>query len=1056
MLPGTPHAQSSGGPVLKHYQLDLEGVYSIWDFVQDDRGIIWMAAEDWLVQYDGHSFKRTLWLKPLCLGRTAQGQIFVGGLEEIGYLTTAKNGAVKFQSLRKLASDSSLVRQIRKVFVTPHKVFFSGLYGVFEYDLQQKTMRTYAQPANGGNYRSGFTIGDSLFVHDTNKGLMLISNGTVTLAPHGDYFKGDAVFCAIDWNPKGGKNKIIGWKQLTNYWPSSVSAPTRATFYNGSIIETQSAYALAAMDQKYLFVVYSDNNKGAGIYDANGQNSYQLNDSLRLPAGLNMVGAFTDQQKNFWGGYFYTSGGTITKLEHGKDIHLWSPENGFTSGILSLTSHQGKLYAGTNAGLYVMEGEQLRHVGTNRDEIEGVVSFTLPGVNKLIVATYAGIEELNGEKLTTIVPAVAEHFFLLQSKRNPRRIIASGVTKTISLLYKDGHWMNEGAIEGLNHHGDKMLEEPDGTLWLNQYDFYAGYVRVEMRDDDITHPKSIQVFSTKDGLEEHTGSAFMINNELLIGTNKGIRVFDRQQHNFKPWYGLGRRYALEKEVANVSAISAQDYYIIPFDNPSKIEQLTIKSPGDTVTFSNAFRRIPGNHSIYTTWLNTNDNTLWIGGTGGLTKYDARFDVKDYSQSFSCVIRTIKTNGDSILFTEGLSPADLPQNESLPYNLNGLTFEFAAPFFDREDQTLYSYQLEGVDREWSSWEKVYYKEYTNIPEGTYTFNVKAKNIYNKESSLATYTFSILPPWYRSWWAFSLYAVISGLIFFGLVRLRTHTLNQRQVELSKIVQQQTEELQKNNTELQKTNETLLVAQRQLVTSEKMASLGQLTAGIAHEINNPINFISGGVQALSELHQEILDHRKEFTVDQLEERRQEINELTDAITNGVHRTAGIIKSLREFSSPVDTIGAGASASLEESIENSLVLVHTKIKHNKVNVVREFSSIAPARANSSQLSQVLVNLIDNAVHAVCQRATDRQIRVATRQEGDTVVAIISDNGPGIPPENQTKIFEPFFTTKEVGTGTGLGLFICYSIIKRHDGSISFTTSSAGTEFVVRLPKAI
>ena len=177
--------------------------------------------------------------------------------------------------------------------------------------------------------------------------------------------------------------------------------------------------------------------------------------------------------------------------------------------------------------------------------------------------------------------------------------------------------------------------------------------------------------------------------------------------------------------------------------------------------------------------------------------------------------------------------------SIPYKNNAVRFEYAAPFFDQENKTQYQTWLEPFEPAWSDYWYNYYKEYTNLPEGKYTFHVRAKNIYRKVSEEAIYTFTVQPPWYRSWWAYVLYVIAVLGVLWLIIRWRVGVLNKEKILLENKVAVRTRELQLEKNKVESTLITLTSTQAQLIQSEKMASLGELTAGIAHEIQKSVKF-------------------------------------------------------------------------------------------------------------------------------------------------------------------------------------------------------------------------
>lgn len=297
----------------------------------------------------------------------------------------------------------------------------------------------------------------------------------------------------------------------------------------------------------------------------------------------------------------------------------------------------------------------------------------------------------------------------------------------------------------------------------------------------------------------------------------------------------------------------------------------------------------------------------------------------------------------------------------------------------------------------------------------------------------------------------------------VRERTAQVMKQKQEIEEI----NKELQRQKEELQKTLENLKQAQSQLVQSEKMASLGQLVAGIAHEINNPVNFISAGVDSLStnlEEIRQVLDIYHKVTSANVKEKLKEIeelkvkveykeaireiNKLIESIKNGTNRTTEIVRGLRTFSRLDEDILK--MADIHEGLDSTLILLHNKYK-NRIEIIRNYGNIPLIECYPGQLNQVFMNILSNAVDAIDEKGT---ITISTSISDRFIQVSIKDTGQGIPENIREKIFDPFFTTKGVGKGTGLGLSITQSIIEKHKGSINVKSEKEkGTEFIITLP---
>ncbi len=276
----------------------------------------------------------------------------------------------------------------------------------------------------------------------------------------------------------------------------------------------------------------------------------------------------------------------------------------------------------------------------------------------------------------------------------------------------------------------------------------------------------------------------------------------------------------------------------------------------------------------------------------------------------------------------------------------------------------------------------------------------------------------------------------------------------------------------TEEKLAQEELRQTQTRLLQADKMASLGQLTAGVAHEINNPVNFIYSGIGGLRKnldglmqiVNQyESVQTAEEFTTVKLrldalkkeldwDEMLEDIEGLMTAIREGAERTAEIVQSLQTFSRIEQS--EMQLADIHEGLNSTLTILNKQIKDN-ISIIKDYDPNIPRIAcYPGQLNQVFLNILINAIQAIGDRQGD--IRIVTRKESGCLSILLEDNGPGIPAEIQSRIFEPFFTTKTVGQGTGLGLSISYGIIEKHYGKIDLTSEEGkGTAFRIWLPLA-
>jgi signal transduction histidine kinase len=284
----------------------------------------------------------------------------------------------------------------------------------------------------------------------------------------------------------------------------------------------------------------------------------------------------------------------------------------------------------------------------------------------------------------------------------------------------------------------------------------------------------------------------------------------------------------------------------------------------------------------------------------------------------------------------------------------------------------------------------------------------------------------------------------------LREKLRSTEEVNLDLERAVQMRTADLARKNRELAEANDKLRSAQAQLVRSEKLASIGQLVAGIAHEINNPVNAIVNTVGPLEEAVAEI----DSADPTARSEAAKDMREMVRVVQRGAQRTKAIVTALHNYSRTDDE--SIVEFDVDRSIDDSLELLRHLLKQN-VTVDKRYGNVGRVRGHAGQINQVFMNLLTNAAQALAGR-NGATITIETRGERDgEIEVVIRDNGPGITPEVLPRIWDPFFTTKEVGEGTGLGLSIVHELVERHGGTITCDTKvGEGTTFTVKLPRQI
>jgi len=399
---------------------------------------------------------------------------------------------------------------------------------------------------------------------------------------------------------------------------------------------------------------------------------------------------------------------------------------------------------------------------------------------------------------------------------------------------------------------------------------------------------------------------------------------------------------------------------------------------------------------------------------------------------------------------------VPQDLVLPYDHNNISFDFNAVETGKNFLVEYQYQLEGYDKQWNHPGDISSVSYGNIYEGKYRFLVKAKNPEGIWSEPVIYNFEVLPPWWRTWWAYALYAIsfLWALKLFSTYRERSLRKEKENLEL---------QVHHRTQLLEDTIITLKNTQSQLIQSEKMASLGELTAGIAHEIQNPLNFVNN----FSEINKDLLDDMhleiEKGNIVEIRDIARDILQNTEKITHHGKRADSIVKSMLLHSRT--STGHSEPTDINKLANEYLKLAqHVIIGKEKDFQPRTQTSFDPAIETINiipqEIGRLLLNLMNNAFWAVSEKYKLGEkdfipmVAVSTKKLSDKIELRVKDNGMGIPEKTMEKIFQPFFTTKPAGQGTGLGLSLSYDIVKAHNGSLHVdSVEGKYTEFIVTLP---
>ena len=573
---------------------------------------------------------------------------------------------------------------------------------------------------------------------------------------------------------------------------------------------------------------------------------------------------------------------------------------------------------------------------------------------------------------------------------------------------------------------------------------------------------TIKYLREKEGLCSNTvWEIGMINNrELWIGTAKGISIVDTYKNtitNITSKEGLIPESIFSTVERDGKIYAGSENGVIVISRPDTTQGAMNKD--NKWNFVNYGKRegFPFNDYNQNTILATKNRQVWLGVTPMLSII-TQIPAADTAAA-NVYITGISIMDQPSSWSNNAPPFNIPVRLELPFDQNSINFSYSNNNIKGRVKIAYRYILEGADTEWSDvTSKPLTKNYYNLSPGKYKFRVYSKGFNGVWSKPAEMSFTILPPWWKTWWAYFIYS----LLFIASVFTLNHYLKQRVVRIERAKAQKKELA--HAKEIEEAYKELQATQSQLIQSEKMASLGELTAGIAHEIQNPLNFVNNFSDVNTELIDELEQEMNKGNYDEVKTIAKDIKENERKINHHGKRADAIVKGMLQHSRSSTGIKepANINALADEYFRLAYHGLRAKDKSFNATMKTDFDkSIGNINILPQDIGRVILNLINNAFYAVTEKMNthgngyEPTVWVSTKKSGEKVMISVKDNGNGIPPKALDKIFQPFYTTKPAGKGTGLGLSMSYEIItKVHGGEIKVDTHEGeGAEFTIILP---
>ena len=497
----------------------------------------------------------------------------------------------------------------------------------------------------------------------------------------------------------------------------------------------------------------------------------------------------------------------IARVEAAGPFSTFDADRGLESTVSKIKRHRGVLYAATNVGISYLDApagtfkpvnmpvtQSWDLLAIDHQNFTKLSKFSKVGDGQLLAATNDGVYAVNGDQAAFVRRSISKDFdaFVFHRSRQDSQRVFVGLSDGLTALrFENGAWRDEGRAPGIQDFIRTLVETEDGKLWAGTD--ATGVLRLTFPRNGAKIWQGVQVerFDPEKGLPEGYAGIYEINGVPYFSTLDNIYRFD----------AASQRFVADSTFNVVSSHGNQESRFLKEDKMGRVwvglgrepALGTRQSDGSYQWLKAPFRRF--SDEILQTVYSEENGLVWFGTASGLIRYHSNREM-NYAVDYPALVRRVLVGEDSLIFggtlpviaSEAKQSPDsaqsfrrllrrsAPRNDiiELPYALNNLRFAYSASAYEDASRLQFQTWLEGFDDHWSNWNNNTEKEYTNLPQGDYHFRVRAKNIYEHASQEAMYSFSILPPWWRTWWAYGGYAVIFGLLVFAVDRVQRRRL------------------------------------------------------------------------------------------------------------------------------------------------------------------------------------------------------------------------------------------------------------------------------------------
>nr|WP_295924467.1 response regulator [uncultured Dyadobacter sp.] len=1007
-------------PFITNYATDeYKAAFQNWALVQGDQGVMYAANNSGVLEYDGTSWQLipTTEGNPVrSLAKDSRGRIYVGGSGEVGYLAANGQNKMVFHSLKsKLNRADWNFGNIWFTFAGKGSVYFvcdlhilefvNGKFKVWKSDI--------------GVLGFAWLIHGTLYVSASEKGLLKKEKDALKLVEGGEAFKGIGLTGLLPYD--GEKLLAVGLDKEFFIYDGSKLGPFMK---DGQRVKIRDAvyHGLQLRNGDYALAT-----TGSGFYlmDHDGK----IRSNICRKEGLSsdaVYSVFEDAEGDVW---LATDNG-ISRLEINSPLRVLNENHGLDENPMDIEVFNDKLFTTNSKGLF--ELNNLPSQGVLKPyfkKIEGIDNLTMHCQtygNELVVSNYDGVFLLdqNGRR-SQIAKENVVRVEESRPSQMPHHLLAglegNGLTE---LLFKNGKWVQGARHDDMKFYSESFARAADGTIFINSR--RNGIYEIAWQSTDQA---SQHTLSDAFKLIHHGPENGLSSNKIRWLERVGNTVFastDEAMHRFNAF----------KRVFEVDTLLTAG--VSPYKG-GWINEIVAGRDG-TMWFTlyhnyqshvfgygnNRLQRLPVSGRLSDALISkvhdSGDGFMLFGSNKWIVLFDKNLKA-GAARPFKTLIRQILVNKDSLIsFRDTQSPPEIT------YGIQGLRFQFALPSYDLSTKNQFQYLLEGFQDQWSAWSGESFVDFTNLPEGNYVFRVRGRNVYGDAGGEDRLTFTILPPWYRTWWAFAAYALLLGGTAVMLVRFRERKLQMEKLVLENTVRERTEKIMLQTEELKE--------------MDRMKS--RFFANISHEFRTPLTLILAPLE--EELSKKAPEGQGKLLI--MKRYANRLLELVNQLLNLSKLEANKMElqvqrgDLRHF------------LSILSSSFDSLAQHKGIIFEKTVGLPERLFWYDP-----DKLEKVVINLLSNAFKFTPSGGSVMFAAHIGEVNGRQLLQMaVSDTGKGIAPDEQKQVFESFYqarqTVENQDGGTGLGLALVKELVRLHKGNIRLQSEPGkGSVFSVEIP---